>query len=68
MFGQPSDEDRRRDGAPSDGLSDASRELLTCARGGDEDAGEALLRLAKKGRGSALVARKMMLGDLLARA
>ena len=57
-----------QDAAPSKGLSDASRELLTRARGGDEDAVEALLRLAKKGRGSALVARRMLLGDQLARA
>ena len=55
--------DLGHDGAPSDGLSEASRELLARARGGNEDALKAVLRLAKSGRGSALVARRMLLGD-----
>ena len=56
------------DNAPSDGLSDASRALLALARGGDKEAREALYRLAKSGRGSAIGAQRALFAERLARA
>ena len=56
------------DNAPSEGLSDASRELLARARGGNKEACEALQRLAKLGRSSAIAAQRKLFGDRLARA
>ena len=56
------------DNAPSDGLSDASRALLALARGGDKEAREALHRLAKSGRSSAIAAQRALFAERLARA
>ena len=52
----------------SDGLSDASRALLALARAGDKEACEALHRLAKSGRGSAIGAQRALFAERLARA
>ena len=56
------------DNAPSDGLSDASRALLALARGGDKEAREALYRLAKSRRSSAIAAQRALFAERLARA
>ena len=50
------------DNAPSEGLSDASRELLARARAGNKEACEALQRLATLGRSSAIAAQRLLFG------
>ena len=55
-----------QDAAPSEGLSDVSRELLARARLGKKEACEALQRLATLGRSSAIAAQRLLFGDRLA--
>ena len=56
-----------QDAAPSEGLSDVSRELLARARLDKKEACEALQRLATLGRSSAIAAQRLLFGDRLAR-
>ena len=56
-----------QDAAPSEGLSDVSRELLARARLGKKEACEALQRLATLGRSSAIAAQRLLFCDRLAR-
>ena len=51
-----------QDAAPSEGLSDVSRELLARARLGKKEACEALQRLATLGRSSAIAAQRLLFG------